>query len=73
VRLSGEDCGRGTFVHRHAVLHDQNREKWDIGTYVPLQHVADGQAPFVVIDSHPVRRGRAGLRVRLRQSPSRTR
>jgi 2-oxoglutarate dehydrogenase complex dehydrogenase (E1) component-like enzyme len=51
VRLSGEDCGRGTFVHRHAVLHDQNREKWDEGTYVPLQHVADGQAPFVVIDS----------------------
>ncbi|WP_374663111.1 2-oxoglutarate dehydrogenase E1 component [Ramlibacter sp.] len=51
VRLSGEDCGRGTFVHRHAVLHDQNREKWDVGTYTPLQHVADGQAPFVVIDS----------------------
>jgi len=51
VRLSGEDCGRGTFVHRHAVLHDQNREKWDIGTYIPLQHVADNQAPFVVIDS----------------------
>jgi 2-oxoglutarate dehydrogenase E1 component len=51
VRLSGEDCGRGTFTHRHAVLHDQNREKWDIGTYVPLEHVADTQAPFVVIDS----------------------
>ena len=51
VRLSGEDCGRGTFVHRHAVLHDQNREKWDVGTYTPLEHVADGQAPFVVIDS----------------------
>ena len=51
VRLSGEDCGRGTFVHRHAVLHDQNREKWDEGTFIPLQHVADNQAPFVVIDS----------------------
>ncbi|MGC4080261.1 MAG: 2-oxoglutarate dehydrogenase E1 component [Rubrivivax sp.] len=51
VRLSGEDCGRGTFTHRHSVLHDQNREKWDTGTYVPLQNVADGQAPFVVIDS----------------------
>ena len=51
VRLSGEDCGRGTFVHRHAVLHDQNREKWDTGTYVPLHNVAEGQAPFVVIDS----------------------
>ena len=51
VRLSGEDCGRGTFTHRHSVLHDQNREKWDEGTYVPLQHVAENQAPFVVIDS----------------------
>ena len=51
VRLSGEDCGRGTFVHRHAVLHDQNREKFDEGTYIPLQNVADNQAPYVVIDS----------------------
>ncbi len=51
VRLSGEDSARGTFTHRHAVLHDQNREKWDIGTYVPLQNVAESQAPFVVIDS----------------------
>ncbi len=51
VRLSGEDCGRGTFTHRHAVIHDQNREKWDVGTDVPLQNVAENQAPFVVIDS----------------------
>ena len=51
VRLSGEDCGRGTFTHRHSVLHDQNREKWDIGTYIPLEHVAENQAPYVVIDS----------------------
>jgi 2-oxoglutarate dehydrogenase E1 component len=51
VRLSGEDCGRGTFTHRHAVIHDQNREKWDTGSYVPLQNVADNQAPFAVIDS----------------------
>ncbi len=51
VRLSGEDTGRGTFFHRHAVLHDQNREKWDAGNYVPLQHVDDKQAPFIVIDS----------------------
>ena len=51
VRLSGEDVGRGTFVHRHAVLHDQNRERWDVGTYVPLEHVAENQAPFVCIDS----------------------
>ncbi len=51
VRLSGEDCGRGTFTHRHSVIHDQNREKFDTGTYVPLQNVTENQAPFVVIDS----------------------
>ena len=51
IRLSGEDSGRGTFTHRHSVLHDQDREKWDIGTYIPLQHVAEGQAPFEVYDS----------------------
>lgn len=51
VRLSGEDCGRGTFTHRHAVIHDQKRDKWDTGTYIPLQNVAENQAPFVVIDS----------------------
>ena len=51
VRLSGEDCGRGTFTHRHSVIHDQNREKYDEGTYTPLQNVAPNQAPFVVIDS----------------------
>ena len=54
-RLPGAPVGRGlrrgTFTHRHAVIHDQNREKWDEGTYVPLQNVADNQAPFVVIDS----------------------
>jgi 2-oxoglutarate dehydrogenase E1 component len=51
IRLSGEDSGRGTFTHRHAVIHDQNREKWDTGTYIPLQNVTDNQAPFSVIDS----------------------
>jgi 2-oxoglutarate dehydrogenase E1 component len=51
VRLSGEDCGRGTFTHRHSVIHDQNREKWDTGTYIPLQNAADNQSPFTVIDS----------------------
>ena len=51
VRLSGEDSGRGTFTHCHSVLHDQNREKWDEGTWTPLEHIADSQAPFVVIDS----------------------
>jgi 2-oxoglutarate dehydrogenase E1 component len=51
VRLTGQDSGRGTFTHRHAVLHDQNRERWNDGTYVPLQNVAEGQAKFSVIDS----------------------
>jgi 2-oxoglutarate dehydrogenase E1 component len=51
VRLSGQDSGRGTFSHRHAVLHDQNREKWDAGIWVPLQHIGDGQPQFEVIDS----------------------
>ena len=51
VRISGEDSGRGTFSHRHAVLHDQNRERSDAGAYVPLRHMADNQANFMVIDS----------------------
>jgi 2-oxoglutarate dehydrogenase E1 component len=51
VRLSGQDSGRGTFAHRHAVFHDQNREKWDAGSYIPLSNLQDGQADFVVIDS----------------------
>ena len=51
VRLSGEDAGRGTFTHRHAVIHDQNRTNWDEGSYIPLQNVAENQAPFTVIDS----------------------
>ncbi len=51
VRLTGQDSGRGTFSHRHAVLHDQNRERWNDGTYIPLQNVAPNQASFTVIDS----------------------
>jgi 2-oxoglutarate dehydrogenase E1 component len=51
VRLSGQDSARGTFFHRHAVLHDQNRERWDQGTYMPLQHLSEKQGDFVVIDS----------------------
>jgi 2-oxoglutarate dehydrogenase E1 component len=51
VRLSGQDTGRGTFFHRHAVLHDQARERWDAGNHIPLQHIAENQPPFVVIDS----------------------
>lgn len=51
VRLSGQDCGRGTFSHRHSVLHDQ--ETGD--SWIPLQHVGGhggkAQGQFVVIDS----------------------
>ena len=51
VRISGQDSGRGTFFHRHAVLHDQNRERWDAGVYVPLQNLSETQANFIVVDS----------------------
>src|SRR4051812_31061338 len=51
VRLSGQDSGRGTFAHRHAVLHDQDRERWDQGSYTPLQNIGKDQGDFVVIDS----------------------
>ena len=51
IRITGQDSGRGTFTHRHAVLHDQKRERWDDGTYIPLQNVSEGQAGFLVIDS----------------------
>jgi 2-oxoglutarate dehydrogenase E1 component len=51
VRLSGQDMGRGTFAHRHAVLHDQDRERWDQGSYTPLQNIGKDQGDFVVIDS----------------------
>jgi len=51
VRITGQDSGRGTFTHRHSVLHRQNRERWDEGTYIPLQNVSEKQAPFTVIDS----------------------
>ena len=47
VRLTGQDSGRGTFFHRHAVLHDQITGR----DYVPLQHLASSQPTFTVIDS----------------------
>ena len=47
VRLSGQDSGRGTFFHRHAVLHDQNTG----ATWIPLQHIAERQPRVQIIDS----------------------
>jgi len=51
IRISGEDVGRGTFFHRHAAFHDQNRENWDEGTYYPLKHLQQKQASFHCYDS----------------------
>ncbi len=47
VRLSGQDCGRGTFSQRHSVLVDQNDE----GRYVPLNGIRTEQATYDVHDS----------------------
>ena len=47
VRLCGQDTGRGTFFHRHAVLHDQK----SAATWIPLQHIAEPQPRVEVIDS----------------------
>jgi 2-oxoglutarate dehydrogenase E1 component len=51
VRISGEDVGRGTFFHRHAAFHDQNRETWDGGTYHALKNLQEKQAGFQCYDS----------------------
>jgi len=47
IRLTGQDSRRGTFNHRHAALIDIRTSD----AYVPLAHVADGQADFVAVDS----------------------
>jgi len=47
IRLTGQDSGRGTFFHRHAVGHDQASGE----TYVPLCHLKPGQPRFRVTDS----------------------
>ena len=47
VRLSGQDCTRGTFSQRHSGITDQNTEE----RYYPLSHIREGQAEFEVIDS----------------------
>jgi 2-oxoglutarate dehydrogenase E1 component len=47
VRITGQDSGRGTFFHRHAVGHDQKTG----ASYTPLKHVKPGQPRFRVTDS----------------------
>ena len=47
VRLSGQDCTRGTFSQRHSGITDQDTEQ----RYYPLNHIRDGQAQYEVIDS----------------------
>ena len=47
VRISGQDSARGTFFHRHSVLHDEKTGE----TCLPLQNVSPDQASFLVINS----------------------
>jgi len=47
IRFTGQDVGRGTFSHRHAVLHDQSKQ----GEYVPLKNIAADQPAFELYDS----------------------
>ena len=51
VRVSGQDSARGTFFHRHAVWHDQKRERRQSGVYIPLEHIHERQGDFTIIDS----------------------
>lgn len=47
IRITGQDVGRGTFSHRHAVLHNNQ----DGSTYVPLQHLKENQPSMTIHDS----------------------
>ena len=47
LRISGQDSQRGTFSHRHAVIHDAVTDE----TYCPLEHLAPGQAPVEIHNS----------------------
>ena len=47
IRLTGQDTERGTFSHRHDVLHDVNTGAW----YTPLQHLDDAGAAFEIYNS----------------------
>jgi len=47
VRMSGQDCGRGTFFHRHSVLHNTENKQ----TYMPLSHIKETQPNIDIINS----------------------
>ena len=47
IRISGQDSSRGTFFHRHAVVHNMKNG----ATHLPLQHIRPGQPRFLVINS----------------------
>ncbi len=47
VRLTGQDSERGTFAHRHAVLHDEESGR----EFTPLQHITNAKAPFIIHNS----------------------
>ena len=47
IRMTGQDSGRGTFFHRHAVLHNQS----DGSTYMPLQNLNEDQGQIEIYDS----------------------
>lgn len=47
IRICGQDAARGTFAHRHAVLHDQNTDQ----LYIPLSHISANQAQINIVDS----------------------
>ena len=57
IRLTGQDTGRGTFSHRHAILHDQT----DGHTYVPLQHLSPEQSPLDIYNSPLCETGALGF------------
>ena len=51
IRISGQDSGRGTFFHRHAVLHNQSQGKVCDSTYIPLRYIEKQQPDIGIIDS----------------------
>jgi 2-oxoglutarate dehydrogenase E1 component len=48
IRITGQDSGRGTFSHRHAVIHSQK----DGSTYIPLKHLSENQPTLDLYDSY---------------------